>query len=247
MLKEGAFPDPLPGGIFGQHVHPSLPAGKVGFCPAYSMASADEITLTVNGRGGHAALPHNTIDPIMITGQILTALQQVVSRKSDPITPSVLSFGRINSSGGTYNVIPDSVTVLGTFRTFDENWRKTAHEDIRKIAMDTARGLGGSCAVGITVGYPSLYNDIELTNACMKWAAELLGPENVEEIPPRMTAEDFAYYSLKMPACFYRLGVTPPGSTEIHPVHTSTFDIDEDALVTGPGLMAWIALQRLLS
>ena len=245
MIGEGAFNETNPEVILGQHVHPPLEVGKVGFCPGMSMASADEIRIVVNGKGGHAAMPHNTIDPVMITVEILSSLQQVVSRKNNPIVPSVLSFGRVTSNGGTYNVIPDSVEVLGTFRTFNEEWRYEAHRLVNEISKSIAAAYGGSAEVDITVGYPSLVNDTEVTTRCMNWARELLGDDQVEEIPPRMTAEDFSYYSQRMPACFYRLGVKNPDWDSARHVHTPKFNIDERALLTGPALMSWLTIKEL--
>ena len=245
LIDEGVLENPVPDAILGQHVHPQLKVGQVGFCPGMSMASADEIRLLIHGKGGHAAMPHNTVDTVMATVEILSALQQIVSRKNNPLTPSVLSFGKLTSVGGTYNVIPDTVEVLGTFRTFDESWRYEAHAHLKSIATQVAAGLGASCEVEVTVGYPSLRNDPDLTRRCFDLAVELLGPDRVVEIPPRMTAEDFAYYSQHLPACFYRLGVTPQDADEVHHVHTPRFDIDEQALVTGPALMSWLAFRML--
>ena len=245
MIKEGVLENPRPGAIIGQHVYPLLPAGHVGFRPGRFMASADEINLTVHGRGGHGALPHFTIDPIAITSQIVTALQQVVSRASDPTMPSVLTFGKIESEGGSFNVIPGAVHMMGTFRTFDETWRKQAHEKIRAIATGIAEGFGATCDVDITVGYPFLVNEPELTGLCHTAAQELLGAEHVHDLPIRMTAEDFAYYTHQVPGCFYRLGVANAEKGINSPVHTPTFDADEQSLLTGPTLMSWLAITRL--
>jgi len=205
------------------------------------MASADEIYLTVKGKGGHAAMPQDCIDPILMSSHILIALQQVVSRHAQPTTPSVLSFGKINGQGAT-NVIPDEVTIEGTFRTFDEEWRKEAHAHIKRIAQQVALAMGGSCEVDIQVGYPFLKNDDELTTHCAQSAAAYLGEKNVHELPLRMTAEDFSYYSQVVPACFYRLGTTAADGSKNSPVHTPYFDIEEEALKTGMGVMAWLAV-----
>jgi amidohydrolase len=244
MIKEGVLKNPDVELIIGQHVFTDLPAGQVGFKEGMYMASADEIYLTVKGKGGHAAMPHKTIDPILISAHILTALQQVVSRHASPITPSVLSFGKIIGEGAT-NVIPSEVKLEGTFRTFDEEWRTAAHEQITRIAEHTAQAMGGTCEVDIHVGYPFLKNDVPLTARCRSHAQQYLGETNVVELPLRMTAEDFSYYSQVSPACFYRLGTTTPEGTLNSPVHTSTFDIDEEALKTGMGLMAFLALSEL--
>lgn len=243
MIKEGVLENPTPASIFGQHVYPQLKAGKVGFRKGMYMASTDELYLTVIGKGGHAALPHLNVDPIMITAHILTALQQVVSRNSNPITPSVLSFGKIQANGAT-NVIPKKVHLEGTFRTMDESWRKSAHDKITTIATQVAAGMGGKCEVEIRKGYPFLVNDEQLTAKATEAAKAFLGEENVVELDLRMTAEDFAYYSQVMPACFYRLG-TASENANISGLHTPTFSIDENALETSIGLMSWLAINEL--
>jgi amidohydrolase len=245
MIEEGVLEKPVPKEILGQHVYPLLPAGHVGFRPGQYMASADEISLTVKGRGGHGAVPQSTIDPIAISALIISALQQLVSRLNDPTMPSVLTFGKIVSDGGTYNVIPGDVKMLGTFRTFDEVWRTKAHDKIREISQGIATGFGAHCEVDINVGYPFLVNDVDLTNHCMTEAQEFLGENHVHQLPLRMAAEDFSYYTHHIPGCFYRLGVANTERNINSSVHTPTFDIDESALITGPALMSWLTIARL--
>ncbi len=244
MIKEGVLENPQPAAIFAQHVFPGLPAGKVGIRGGKYMASTDEIYLTVKGIGGHAATPHMIVDPVLIASHIVVALQQVVSRRAKPSIPTVLSFGRIVGDGRT-NIIPAEVKLEGTIRTFDEQWRAKAHEHIREIANSVARSMGGECHVFIDHGYPFLVNDLKLADQFRNWAAEYLGPENVEELELSMTAEDFAYYSQIVPACFYRLGIRNEAKGMVSNLHTSTFDIDEEALKTGMGLMAYLAVKRL--
>ncbi|MFN7117226.1 MAG: M20 family metallopeptidase [Saprospiraceae bacterium] len=246
MIQEGVLENPKPASIFGQHVHPPLPVGKIGMRPGSYMASADELYVTVHGKGGHGALPQDCIDPIVITSHIITALQQIVSRYGDPTIPSVLTFGKINSTGGATNIIPNEVKLEGTFRTMNEKWRFEAHKRMKTIAESIAESMGGSCDFDIKVGYPVLYNEPELTARARAYAQEFLGAENVVELPIRMTAEDFAYYSQQMPACFYRLGTGNPAKNITSPIHTNTFDIDEDALEVGMGLMAWMGVRELM-
>ncbi len=245
MIKEGVLENPAPEAIVGQHVHPPLEVGKIGMKPGKYMASADELFMTVKGRGGHGALPQDCIDPIAITAQIISALQQIVSRRANPTTPTVLTFGRINSTGGATNVIPNEVKLVGTFRTMNEKWRKKAHKLMRKTAKSIAEGMGGACKFKVIKGYPVLVNDDELTAQVKNYAVDYLGKENVVDLPIRMTAEDFAYYSQELPACFYRLGTGNPEKQITSPVHTNTFDVDEDCLELSIGLMAWVALQQL--
>jgi amidohydrolase len=241
MIQEGVLKNPEVSAIVGQHVFPELETGKVGFKPGMYMASCDEIYITVKGKGGHGAMPHQNIDPITISAQIITALQQIVSRKANPTIPCVLSIGKIIGNGAT-NVIPDDVYMEGTFRTLNEEWRNEAHHLIKKTCSEIAQSFGASCEINIIKGYPYLENNEELTLSLKKAAIEFLGKENVIDLPVRMTGEDFAYYSQLIPACFYRLGVRNEEKGIVHPVHNPKFNIDEQALKTGASLMAWNAL-----
>lgn len=244
MIKEGALEKPSPQSIFGQHVYPQLEAGKVGFKSGMYMASTDELHVTVYGKGGHAALPHLVIDPILITSHIIVALQQIISRNSHPTMPRVLSFGDIIGKGAT-NIIPDKVELKGTFRAMDEEWRESSHQKMKKMAEQIAESMGGKCEFNILKGYPYLVNDEELTTNAKNAAIKYLGKENVVDLDLRMTGEDFAYYSQIMPACFYRLGVKNDAEGINSGLHTSTFNIDENAIETSIGLMAWLALNEL--
>ena len=244
MIKEGVLQNPAPEGIVGQHVFPMLPAGKVGFKSGMYMASADEIYITVKGKGGHAALPEMNVDPVLISAHLIVALQQIVSRHASPKTPSVLSFGKVEAKGAT-NVIPNEVKIEGTFRTMNEEWRREAHKKIKKLAEGLCESMGGSCDTDIKNGYPYLKNDPELTGVARNAAEAYLGTDNVVDLDLWMGAEDFAYYSQEVPACFYRLGTRNEERGITSGVHTPTFDIDEAALETGIGLMAYIALQEL--
>lgn len=246
MIRDGALKNPVPEGIIGQHVHPPLAAGKVGMRPGVYMASTDELYLTIKGKGGHGALPHTTVDPIAISAQVITGLQQLVSRAADPTLPTVITFGHIASQGGANNVIPGEVRLQGTLRTLDEEWRKEVQERIRTTADGIARAFGGSAELKIVSGYPFLKNDEALTRQVFAAATDYLGTENVVELPIRMTGEDFAYYSHEIPACFYRLGTGNLERGITSSVHTDTFDIDEDALLVGSGLMAWLAVTELM-
>ncbi len=244
LIKEGILKNPKPEKILGQHVMPLIDAGKVGFRKGKYMASADEVYLTVKGKGGHAAMPENFIDPIAITSQIIVALQQIVSRFANPKMPTVLSFGKIE--GGTVtNIIPDKVKVEGTFRTFNEEWRKEALHKIQSIATNIAESMGASCEVKFAPGYPFLINHEDYTERNINAAKEYLGAENVEELDLWMAAEDFASYSHHVDACFYRLGTRNEEKGITSGVHTPTFDIDENALKTGMGLMAYLAINEL--
>ena len=244
MIKEGVLENPTPKSIIGQHVYPQLETGKVGFRSGMYMASTDELFMTVKGKGGHAALPHLNVDPILITAHILTALQQVVSRMSHPTAPTVLSFGKVIANGAT-NIIPDKVELEGTFRAMNEDWRAEAHVKMKEMAESIARGMGGECDFRIEKGYPFLVNDELITEKAKESAIAYLGKENVIDLDLRMTGEDFAYYSQITPACFYRLGINNSNKDITAGLHTSTFNIDEAAIETSIGLMAWIAINEL--
>ena len=245
MIKEGVLNDPKPGSIFAQHVFPSMEVGKVGFKSGMYMASTDEIYVTVNGIGGHAAMPSEYNNPLLIASAIMMELNEAFM-KNEQKTPTVLAFGKIIGNGAT-NVIPQEVKLEGTFRTMDEVWRKEAHIKMKMLAESVAKKMGGSCDFNIEHGYPVLVNDETVTNNARIAAEEYLGKENVEELSLRMTAEDFAFYSQELPACFYRLGTGNISKGITSGVHTATFDIDEQALEIGVGLMAWLALNELKS
>jgi len=242
MIKDGAIKNANKAVIMAQHVHPPLEVGKVGFYPGEYMASADELFIQIIGKGGHAALPLNFVDTIMVSGQVLSALHNIISRYSDPKVPSVLSFGKINSEGGATNIIPEKVALHGTFRTMDEKNRARIHAAIKNVVKNTAKAYGAKAKINIKVGYPTLYNNPELTMRAMKLAESFLGKKNVVMLDKRMTAEDFSYYSQMMPACFYRLGVRNEKKGITSPVHTPTFNIDEKALQVGVGLMSYLAI-----
>ena len=246
MIKDKVLENPRPQYILGQHVMPMIPAGKVGFRSGLYMASADELYLTIKGKGGHGAMPETFIDPVLISAHLLVALQQIVSRVANPKIPSVLSFGRVEALGAT-NIIPNEVKIQGTFRTLDEAWRAKAHEKMRQIAEGIVEGMGGQLDFEIRKGYPFLKNNPELTARSIDAARDYLGAENVLDLDIWMAAEDFAYFSQEIDGCFYRLGTRNEARGITSGVHTPTFDIEEEALEIGSGLMAWLAVSELAS
>ena len=244
MIAAGVLENPKPAAIFALHVYPHLPCGTVGFRAGQYMASADEIYITINGKGGHAALPHQTIDPIAISAQVITSLQQVVSRKANPLKPTVLTFGKI-SGGFATNVVPEKVEILGTLRTMDETWRAEAHKWIRDITEQICIANGATAIVDIPKGYPSLYNDPALTLHAEGWAREYMGGENVHTLDMRMAGEDFSFYTHHIPGCFFRIGTSTNGEQFTAPVHNARFDIDENALKIGVGITVWNTINAL--
>ena len=244
VIKEGIFKSQPPFAILGQHVLPRMPAGSVGFRSGTYMASSDEIRLTVEGKGGHAAAPDILVDPVPIACQIVTALQQVISRHAPPGEPSVLSFGRFLAKGST-NVIPDMVEIAGTFRTFDSGWREKALISVDRVASGIAKSMGATCHVKIDRGYPSLFNDEQLTARGIEAAEQFLGPKHVKPLDQWMGSEDFAFYGREIPGCFYRFGVGSPDGEPVRGVHTPTFDICEGSLRVSTGFMTYLTLKLL--
>ncbi|HZV71902.1 MAG TPA: M20 family metallopeptidase [Saprospiraceae bacterium] len=245
MLREGLMKPIPPEWIIGQHVYPALPAGHVGFKNGLYMASADEIYLTVKGKGGHAATPHLCIDPILIASRLVVGLQEVISRNIDPLSPAVLTIGRFYSNGGATNIIPDTVQLEGTLRAMDETWRFRAHQLIRDFVEHTCKASGATAEINIVTGYPSLKNNDKITTMCQQAAVQYLGDDKVHELPRRMSSEDFAFYTLEAPGTFYRLGTGWKDEKLNFPVHSNRFNIDEAALETGMGLMAFMVLTNL--
>jgi amidohydrolase len=239
MIKEGVLENPKPSGIVAMHVHTGMPVGKTSFRGGKVMASADELYFTIKGKGGHAAAPHLCIDPILIASHLIIALQQVISRNSNPFDPSVLSITSFQG-GATTNVIPNEVKLMGTFRAMDEKWRAEAHQLIERISKNLVHSMGGEIDVHIDKGYPAVVNNEGLNISVKNAASEFLGSENVEETELRMGAEDFGYYAQQIPACFYRVGVMNKEKGITSGVHTPTFNIDENAIEVGMGLMAWL-------
>ena len=241
LIKEGVLENPAPESIFGLHVHPNLPVGKFSFRGGMVMASADEIYISVKSPGGHAAAPQHTRDTVLAGAQLIVNLQQIISRMNDPLNPSVLSITSFQG-GNTTNVIPTEVKLMGTFRAMNEAWRFKAHDLIRNICQRTGELSGTEISVEIDVGYPFVLNNEALCRSARELAEAYAGKENVEETEIRMGAEDFAYYSHLIPACFYRLGVGNIEKNIVSGVHTPTFDIDERAIQNGMGMMAWLAV-----
>jgi amidohydrolase len=250
MIKEGVLENPKVDKAIALHVFPSLTAGKVGFKSGMYMASTDEIYITVNGKGGHAAMPSDYVNPLLIASQILLDIENrfmkngALKGTTGENIPTVVAFGKISGMGAT-NVIPDTVELAGTFRTMDEVWRAKVHEELLELVKKISNQYGIESILRIEKGYPFLVNDVDFTNNCFASATDYLGNENVEELPLRMTAEDFAFISQQVPSCFYRLGTASPNGEHHSGVHTPTFNIDEKALEIGMGLMVWLCVNEL--
>ena len=239
MIKAGVLDDVDM--IIGQHVYPDLPCGEVGFHAGPYMASSDEVNISVKGRGGHAAKPAERENSLLAAAKIVSELSKLYPEKSGDV---LLAFGSFVAAG-TYNVIPSEVNLKGTMRTFDEAKRKALKDNILKVSKEVASEFGCEADVFIEQGYPSLKNDIELTNKCSALAKEILGESKVKDLPQLMTAEDFAWYSQKVPACFYRLGTSNPAKGIDSKQHTSSFDIDENSMKIGMETMTFLTINLL--
>jgi hippurate hydrolase len=239
MIKEKVLEDPKPQAIVGLHVNPQLETGRLSFRGGKVMASADELYFTIKGKGGHAASPQSCIDPILIASHLIVSLQQIISRNRNPFDPSVLSITAING-GNTTNVIPNEVKLMGTFRAMNEEWRTEAHRLIERNSTALVESMGGELELHIDRGYPTVYNNEPLNEKAKTLAAEFMGKEFVDETEMRMGAEDFGYYSQIIPGCFFRLGTGNLSKKIQAGVHTPHFNIDEDAIEIGIGVMAWM-------
>ncbi len=236
LIREGVL-EPKPQAIFGMHVNPQLEVGKLSFRGGKVMASADEIYITIKGKGGHAAAPHLTTDTVLIAAHLVVSLQQIISRNNNPFSPSVLSITSIQG-GNTTNVIPTEVKLMGTFRAMDEDWRFKAHELIRKQTEELVGAFGAEVHLHIDVGYPTVYNHEALHTHAKELAIAFMEDGTVEETEIRMGAEDFGFYSQQVPGCFFRLGTRNSSLGIISGVHTPTFNIDESAIEIGMAAMA---------
>lgn len=223
--------------IYGLHVFPEMEVGKVGFREGLYMASCDELHLNIIGKGGHAALPENCIDPIAAGAKVVASLHNDIKAKCDPKVPCIISIGHFEALGAT-NVIPETAILKGTFRTMNEEWRKEALALMKVKIEEIAQETGTTIKFEVIKGYPFLEND-ETTTAELKTKAQkILGHDKVEDLPLRMTAEDFSFYTQLVPACFFRLGVRNESKGIINGVHHPNFDIDKNALRTGMQIMA---------
>ena len=244
MIEEGVLENPKPELIIAQHVFPEMEVGKVGFKSGIYMASSDEVNITVKGQGGHAAIPDRYDNTVLAAAEILTELNKEIEKEKPKDFPSVLAFGKFIANGA-YNVIPSEVKITGTFRTFNEQWRKRVHQIIQEVSTKVSEKHNCSPELKISKGYPVLINDEEVSEKSRIAAKEFLGNENIEELQIRTTVEDFARFAEIIPACFYRLGVANSKKGIVSNLHTSTFNVDEKSIETGTGLMVWIALTNL--
>ncbi|MDQ0338118.1 amidohydrolase [Caldalkalibacillus uzonensis] len=219
--------------IYGAHVWSGLPYGTVGFCEGYAMAAADAFEIEVTGRGGHGAQPHLTVDPLVTASQLVVNLQNIVSRRVDPLKSAVVTVGSFHA-GEAFNVIAHSAHLKGTVRTFDEDVRSMIEEWIGQVVRGTCEQMGATATYEYRRGYPALYNHVEETRRVELLAQQLFGAGKVTKMEPMMGGEDFAYYLQKVPGTFFFVGGGNPEIDAVYPHHHPKFDVDERAmLVTG--------------
>jgi amidohydrolase len=244
MMKEGVFSEYSPDVIFAQHVWPELPVGQVGVRRGAMTGASDRFKLTIEGEGGHASKPHQTIDAIVVANQVINSLQTVVSRDVDPLRSAVLTIGRIR--GGTrYNAIAEKVTLEGTIRTFGPQTKERVKHRFRSIVCGVAEAMEATAHIKYWDGYPATVNTPEWAERLRKTAQDLLGDDATPEIEPSMGGEDFGRFLLEYPGAYYRLGTALPNATEKKRLHDARFDIDEAALGIGTELMARLAVDAL--
>ncbi|MGI2328134.1 M20 metallopeptidase family protein [Planococcus sp. YIM B11945] len=237
MIADGVLENPKVDFMAGLHVHPTIHTGEFSVTEAeFSCAAVDIFELEVTGKGGHAAHPHQTIDPIMISAQILVALQQIVSRQIDPLDSVVLSFGQIEA-GSKATIIPNSVLLKGTVRTLNPATRSQMPERMKAIAKGIAQSFGGDCKLDYQFVTPSIQIDNEARTLLAQTIGELFGEGALKTSLPSMGGEDFAYFSEKVPSVFFRLG-TKSGEETAYPNHNTRFDVDEQAFLYGISVLS---------
>lgn len=241
MIESGIFDTLKPDIFIAHHVLPELETGRVGYRAGRYMASSDEIYLTVKGRGGHAALQHQLTDQILIASKLIIEIKdRVAAEQAKSGIPTVLAIGKIRGDGAT-NIIPDKVEIAGTLRTFDEKWREEVKSLIRSISGKTAEDHGVTVEVRIADGYPVLVNNEKLAADAVKLSTNLLGKENVELFDIRMGSEDFAFFTEKYPSLYYRVGIRRKDEP-LKMLHSASFDLDEEGMITGVANMCWLSL-----
>lgn len=242
MIEEGALDGVSK--IFGLHVLSQADAGTVGFCPGEMMASADELYITIKGNSGHGARPHLTIDPIVVSAQVILALQTIVSRNLDPFAQGVITIGSVQG-GHAVNIVPPEVKLMGTMRAMSPEWRRFAHERIHEIVNGICYSARAEAEIRIEMGYPVLVNDERETEFAESAARELFGEDRVFRAERLMAAEDFSYFLEKVPGTYYRLGIRNEAQGISADIHNDHFTIDETAMKTGAAMQAYLAVRAL--
>lgn len=244
MIKEGVLENPKPSAIFGQHIYPGEQVGKIQMAPGYVMGAADEIYWTIKGKSTHAAQPHLGFDPIVAATQLINYYQTLMTKFRDPLTEGVLSVTYIQG-GTTTNIIPEEVKLMGTFRSFDPQWRLHMHRLIEENSDKLCSLYGCGCEVEVRKGFPAVFNHEQPTRLAWDTALEVMGEENTSKFVPKMWGEDFAYYGQRIPASFWFLGVRPEGMEEMPALHNSRLAPDEEAMKYGAQMLVMSAINYL--
>ena len=244
MMKEGVFGEHRPDVVFAQHVSPELPVGQIGVRRGPITGASDRFKVTIEGEGGHASKPHQTIDAIVVANQVINSLQTIVSRDVDPLRSAVLTVGKIR--GGTrYNVIAQRATLEGTIRTFSPDTKERVKERFHAIVDGVAESMEASARIKYLDGYPAAVNTPEWADRVRKTAQDLLGQDATPDIDPSLGGEDFGRFLLEYPGAYFRLGIASPNASEKRRLHDSRFDMDEAALGPGTELFAQLAADTL--
>jgi len=244
MIKEGVLADPPVRAIFGLHVWPDLKVGQVGYAQGYTMASSDSLTLTIKGKSAHGARPQEGIDAVAIAAEVISNLQNISSRLTDPTEPLVISIGKIQG-GVRSNIIADKVVMEGTVRTLNADLRDRIPEMIEKIAAGICQSYGASYNLDYERQLPPVYNHPEFVRLVVPWLVKSLGEANVVEVKPQLVAEDFAFYAERIPAFYFFLGVKSPAQLTAAPLHSPNFNPDERAIPVGIKAMCHLVLNAL--
>ena len=224
------------------HVYPPLSVGQMGFRSGVLLGYSDRFTVRIHGIGGHAARPHQTVDAVAVAVQVYQALQYLVSRENDPLHPFVITIGALHA-GTVANVIPDEATLLGTVRSLDPEVNKSLPERLERVVAGVCQATRARYSFEFVRGYPAMVNDEAFTQRAIESVKALLGEQSVAHIPtPQLGGEDFAFFSQRVPSLMFRLGVRNEARGIVHPVHSSRFDLDEDALPLGAAALARIAM-----
>ena len=244
MVAEGALDNPKPEVIFGQHVYPDATCGDIQISIGPTMASADELYITIHGKGAHAAQPHQGIDPIIIASELILHLQALVTKMRNPLLPGLLGITSIHGGSAT-NIIPDTVELKGTLRSFDPEWRELAIRKIQEHTEQLCAMHEAKCEVKILRGYPALNNHEGAARFAILTAQRLIGDSQVTDFEPKMWGEDFAFYGQHIPAAFWMLGVRPHDQVSMPGLHNAQFTPDEQSLPIGAAMMAKTAIDWL--
>lgn len=230
--------------IFGTHLWSEFPVGTIAYRKGYIMAASDRFEIEIQGKGGHGAMPHQTLDSVVIGSQLVQTMQQLVSRRIDPLKPAVVTVGSFHA-GNTFNVIADKAVLEGTVRTLDEETRDQLQKEIEQVVQSTCQTFGATYRYQYHHGYPPVYNHSQETEFMVQIASEVVGSENVFETSPLMIGEDFAFYLQHVPGTFFFTGARNEQKNAVFPHHHPHFDIDEQAMLIAAKTLTSAALSYL--